>query len=258
MPKRLPRPLTRQCALFLLAWQFLTRVPPPGTPRWTPGRMAAAPRYFPAVGALVGLSGAAVLGATALVLPPLVALLLSVAATLAMTGALHEDGLADTFDGLGAATPAAALEVMRDSRLGSFGALALGLGLALKVTALASLPVWAAALALVAGHAASRAAAVLALARGRYARTEGKSRFTAGGLDPMGLRIALACGALGLLPLAGLGLPAPLLAAAGLCLGYCAAWWIGARRLGGYTGDTLGATQQLSEIGLYLALAAWA
>ena len=74
--------------------------------------MAAAPRYFPAVGALVGLSGAAVLGATALVLPPLVALLLSVAATLAMTGALHDYGLAVTVDGRGSATPAAALEVM--------------------------------------------------------------------------------------------------------------------------------------------------
>ena len=254
----MPGRLARQRALFLLAWQFLTRIPPPGAPRWTPRRMAAAPRYFPAVGALVGLIGAAVLGATATVLPPLVALLLSVAVTLAVTGALHEDGLADTFDGLGAATPAAALEVMRDSRLGSFGALALGLGLALKVTALASLPVWAAALALIAGHGASRAAAVVALARGRYARSEGKSRFTAGGLDATGLRIALASGAVVLLPLAGLSLLVPLLAAAGLCAGYGAAWWIGARRLGGYTGDTLGATQQLSEIGLYLALAAWA
>lgn len=250
--------LARQWALFLLAWQFLGRVPAPGAPRWSPGRMAAAPRYFPAVGAVVGLFGAAVLGVAALVLPPLVALLLSVAATLVVTGALHEDGLADTFDGLGAATPAAALEVMRDSRLGSFGALALELGLALKVAALASLPVPAAALALVAGHAASRAAAVLALARGRYARAEGKSRFTAGGLDARGLRIALGSGALALLPLVWLGLPAPLLAAAGLSAGAFAAWWIGARRLGGYTGDTLGATQQLSEIGLYLALTAWA
>lgn len=251
--------LARQCTLFLLAWQFLTRVPLPWPSDWTARRMAAAPRYFPAVGALVGLFGAAILVATAAIWPPLVALLLSVVATLVVTGALHEDGLADTFDGLGAATPAAALEVMRDSRLGSFGALALGLGLALKVTALASFPVSAAALALIAGHGASRAAAVLALAKGRYARPEGKSQFTAGGLDPTGLRIALTTGALALGPLlVWMGPAAPLLAVLGLCAGYCTAWWIGERRLGGYTGDTLGATQQLSEIGLYLALAAWA
>lgn len=250
--------LARQLNLALLAWQFLTRVPPPVAPVWGPRRMAAAPRYFPLVGLIIGAAGAGVYGFGVAIFPPVAAVLLSLAATLLVTGAFHEDGLADTFDGMGGNGRAAALAIMQDSRLGTFGAAALGTTLALKVAALAALEPSATALALIAGHAASRASAVLVIATAGYARVAGgKAGFTAASLDATGTRIALATGAAGLLLLVPLGPGAPLLAGLGLALGHLAARACFERRLGGYTGDCLGATQQLSELGLYLGLLAW-
>ena len=154
--------------------------------------MAAAPRYFPAVGAVIGAAGACVLVAAASVLPMAVAVLLSTAATVALTGALHEDGLADTFDGIGAATRERALEIMRDSRIGTYGALGLGLMLAPKVAALAAMPAGLAAAALVAGHAASRLSSVVVVATSRYVRETGAGGFTAQGLGAGGLAVAAA------------------------------------------------------------------
>ena len=243
-----------EAAALLLALGFLTRLPLPAPP----GDMAAALRYLPAAGALIGAAAAAVLAAAAAVLPMAPAVLLSIAATCLLTGALHEDGLADTFDAIGAGSRERALEIMRDSRIGTFGALALGLVLALKATALAAMPLGLAAAALVAGHAASRFSCLVVIATSRYARATGTAGFAAPGPGPGGLAVAAATAAaalLGLLLLAGPG--ATLAAALGLAAGHLAARAAFERRLGGYTGDCLGATQQLSEAGLYLAIVAW-
>lgn len=248
-----------QATALALAWGFLTRVPPPRAVAATPERMAAALRYLPLVGALIGLVAAAVLLTAAAVLPFGVAVLLSTAATCLLTGALHEDGLADTLDGAGAGGDVARrLAIMRDSRIGTFGALGLGLTLALKGTSLAALSPGAAAAALVAGHGASRLSAVLVIATSRYARESGTGGFTAAGLRGSGLVVALGTGVICLLvlwPAAGAAaIPAAL---AGLLLGHGLARGLFERQLGGYTGDGLGATQQLSELGLYLGLLAW-
>ena len=170
---------------------------------------------------LIGLFAAAVFLAAHRVFPPVVALLLATAATCLLTGALHEDGLADTADGLGGgATRERALEIMRDSRIGAYGALALGLTLALRVAALAAMPVGLAAAALVAGHGASRASAVLVIATSRYARPDGAGAFTAGGIAPARLGLALATAALCLALLAVAGGWRPALGAAlGLAAG---------------------------------------
>jgi adenosylcobinamide-GDP ribazoletransferase len=189
--------LRDEAAALLLAAQFLTRIPI-RNPDFTPARMAASPRYYPLVGVLVGALGAAVLLTAGAALPWTVAVLASTAATAVLTGALHEDGLADTFDGLGGATPERSLAIMRDSRLGTFGALALGLTLAAAT----------------------------------------------GGLCLLGL------GAIA-------GIAATAVAALGLAAGHALARSCFERRLGGYTGDCLGAVQQLSELGLYLGLVAW-
>ena len=190
-----PRPADEAAAL-LLALRFLTRLPVGGAV-FTPARMAAATGYLPAAGMLIGLFAAAVFLAAHRVFPPVVALLLATAATSLLTGALHEDGLADTADGLGGgATRERALEIMRDGRIGAYGALALGLTLALRVAALAAMPVGLAATALVAGHGASRASAVLVIATSRYARPDGAGAFTAGGIAPARLGLALATAAL--------------------------------------------------------------
>lgn len=247
-----------QAAALALACGFLTRLPLPRGVTATPARMAMSLRYLPLVGLLIGLVAAAVLLA-AVGLSPVVAALLSTAATCLLTGALHEDGLADTLDGAGAGGDVARrLAIMRDSRIGTYGALGLGLTLALKVASLAAMSPGLAALALVTGHGLSRLSAVLVIATSCYARESGTGGFTASGLRGVGLALALGTGIVGLLllwPVAGAG--GMLAALGGLIIGHGLARGLFERQLGGYTGDGLGATQQLSELGLYLGLLAW-
>ncbi|WP_119165318.1 adenosylcobinamide-GDP ribazoletransferase [Algihabitans albus] len=248
-----------EARIFLLALQFLTRLPLPRDVGYTPERLAAATRYYPAVGLLVGGIAALVFLATVQVFPPLLALLLATVATLLVTGAFHEDGLADTFDGIGGgATREAALTIMKDSRIGTFGAVALGLVLATKVAALAALPLAAVALALIVGHGLSRLSSVFVIATSRYQRAEGTGKPTAEGISAAGLLCALLTGlaavAVALVCLPGAAL---LCGLGGLLAGHLAIRLIFERKLGGYSGDTLGATQQVGEVAFYLGLAAW-
>lgn len=248
-----------ELAVFALAVQFLTRLPVPRDLPFSDARLLRATRYYPAVGLLVGAIGAAVLLAAAAALPWPVAVLLSMAATVLATGGFHEDGLADAADGLGGGvTPGRALEIMRDSRLGSYGALALGLTLALKAAALMALAPAEAACALLLGHGISRYAPVAVVARFDYARDDG-AKFVAPSVSAAGHRVALATAAAWALALAlVLG---PGAAAAGLLGGAVLAGGIARlylRNLGGYTGDCLGATQQMAELGLLLGVVAWA
>jgi adenosylcobinamide-GDP ribazoletransferase len=250
--------IAHETAALLLALRFLTRLPV-GAAAFTPARMRAATGYFPVAGVAIGIFAAAAFLAAQSVFPPVVALLLATAATCLLTGALHEDGLADTADGLGGgATRERALEIMRDSRIGAYGALALGLTLALRIAALAAMPTGLAAMALVAGHGASRASSVLVIATSRYARPAGAGAFTAGGISRARLWLALATAGLclALLALAGGWRPA-LGATLGLAVGHIATRLAFERKLGGYTGDSLGATQQVSEVALYLGMLAW-
>jgi adenosylcobinamide-GDP ribazoletransferase len=251
--------LAEEARLALLAAQFLTRLPLSAGDFYTPERMGRAIRYFPLVG--LGLGGvlAAIYGLASLVFPPAVAALLAVAAGVRLTGALHEDGLADLADGLGGGmTRDRALEIMRDSRIGSYGTVTLVLVLALKVAALAGLGGAVAAAALIAAHTLSRLATVVMTGRLAYARADGKAAFARVGPGRDGLQIALATGALALAALwlaAGTG--AALTALLATILVYR---WFEAmlrRRLGGQTGDALGALQQLCETAILLAVLAW-
>ena len=243
-------------ARFWLALQFLTRLPVQTDDVYSPARMRFTPAYYPAVGMLVGLiTGVLALVAAAL-FPPVVAVIASTLGGLLVTGALHEDGLADLCDGLGGGqTKERALEIMRDSRLGTFGVLALVMALAGKVAALAALPVWALPLVLIAGHTASRASMLLVMATADYARDQGAGSAVAGGVSAAMLRIAALTTALALLPL--LLMPLALLGGLlGLVFGHAALRQRFVARLGGYTGDCLGAIQQVSEIGFYLGVLA--
>ncbi len=242
----------REWALVLVAVQALTRVPVPAPfpGDWPEGALRRATRYFPLVGLGVGLVAAGVFGLARTGLPPVVAALLSLAATLLLTGALHEDGLADCCDGLfGGRGRAAALAIMRDSRVGAFGVLGLIVVLGVKVAVVASLE--APGAALVAGHAAGRFFAVLPPVLLPYARTDGMAAGVAG---PGRTEVLLAA-AFGLGPLLLLGARAGAALLAAAAVAGLFAWWAG-RRLGGYTGDVLGATQVLAEVAVLLA-AAW-
>jgi adenosylcobinamide-GDP ribazoletransferase len=248
--------LRRQADLALLAAGFLTRLPLPA-PRYTPARMAAAFRHFPAVGAVIGAAGGLVLLVAGLALPAALAVLLATAAVCALTGALHEDGLADTLDGLGGRTRDRALEIMRDSGLGTYGALGLGLVVATRVTALAAMVPALAAAALAVGHAVSRLSIVLVVATSRYVRPEGAGAFTRTGVGRRDVAFAAATGLACLAALAAAEGPlAALGATAGAGAGHLLARAVFEPRLGGYTGDCLGAVQQLTEAGFYVGLVA--
>lgn len=253
--------IRREARLIVCALQFLTRLPVPALAdweeRWSEAWLARSARWFPLVGIIVGLLAAGVLVAAHLVwrggaLPAL----LAVAVGVLVTGAFHEDGLADAVDGLfGGDTGERRLEIMKDSRIGTFGALALMLGLALKTMALAQIfPPLAAAAALVAAHAGGRAAAVVVMARAPYAADPGASKLkpTARGVRGWEAAFALVLGAMPLLLLS------PSAALAGTVVGAfaaacpaVAAW----RRVGGWTGDVLGAVEQAFEIGFLLGVA---
>lgn len=265
--------MLHELRLALIALQFLTRVP---VPRWVgfePAWLQACLRHFPLVGAGVGLVAAVVLWGALWLWPPLVAAALSVVATVWLTGAFHEDGLADTFDGLGGAVSRErALEIMKDSRIGSYGAVALVLALVLKVGVVSALAASASAqatgvglvlalAALVWNHAASRAAPVVLVWRLPYAGDAAHAKAKPLAMQTDGRSVATATVWLALLAgglLAWVPALAGPLAAAGLAGGVatalCARWL--RRRLGGFTGDTLGATQQIVELAGLLAWAA--
>ena len=155
---------------LLDALRFLTIVPvPPSDTAADPDWLSKSLKYFPGVGIGVGLFSAAVWLFTGTIWSPAIAALLAVAASIVVTGALHEDGLADTVDGFGGGrTTEQRLAIMKDSRIGAYGAIALGFGIALRVAALAGLPEWSGAAALVASHAAARVTPAFVLARMVY------------------------------------------------------------------------------------------
>lgn len=250
--------LAGEWAVFLLAVQFLTRLPLPRDIGYTPARLAAAVRWHPAVGALVGGFAAGVYWLAAQIWDPLLAALVSTAAGLLATGCFHEDGFADACDGLGGGpTRERALEIMRDSRLGAYGAAGLGLMLAGKVLALGGMPGAVAPLVLIAGHAASRASSVVVIASSSYLRDHGAGKPVSAGIGPRGLALALATGAAALAGTAAVLPPSAVAAGvAGLIAGHVAMRRSFERRLGGYTGDCLGAVQQTSEVGFYLGVLA--
>ncbi len=268
--------MKRQFHLILLALQFLTRLPLPADPDFEPSRLRACASYFPLAGAVIGAWAALVLVLALRLWPPLVAAALSLAATVWLTGALHEDGLADTADALGSrVSRERALDIMKDSRIGSYAAVAVGLALILRVACVAELarPARAAAWAvpaLIGAHAQSRAAPVWIMGRLPYAADASRAKAAAlaqrlrGGTLAAALAwgvawsVASACAAAWLGACSwghALGLAGSELAAAAAAT-LLAQRWLDAR-LGGFTGDTLGAVQQLVEMVGLLVWLAW-
>ncbi len=232
---------------------FLTRLPvrlPEST-----GSLAQASRAFPLVGALVGgLSAIVYAIAVNLGLTALLSAGLAVGAGLIVTGALHEDGLADLADGLGARGDAAAkLAAMRDSHIGVYGTLALILAILLNVVALAALALpGEVAAALIAAHAGSRAVLPWVMQRFAQARSDGLA-VGAGRPSQTTVYFALGLGALALLIFAG---PARAIVAAGAaCLSLLLAP-LARRLLGGITGDVLGAIEVTARLAILLSLVA--
>ena len=249
--------MRRPFAALIAAWVFLTRIPLPAT-RLDERDFAAAPGFYPLVGAAIGMIGAVGFAIGLAIGGAFIAAIFGTASTALATGAFHEDGLADLFDGLGAPTAERMMEIMRDSRLGTFGAAALFTALLLKVTTLSQMPLAWALFALPVGHAISRLSAVLVIATARYARAEGLAKPVALGTarGPLIIAAATGLGAIGVGAF-GLGMGPVLAGLAGVGIGHVATRLLFQRKLGGYTGDCLGAVQQVSELGFYLGVVAW-
>ena len=241
---------------FLVAVQMMTRVPVRFRAAPTARELAVAAAWFPLVGAVVGGVAAAAHWALVAVHLPSLAPWAALAAAVAVTGAFHEDGLADTADGLfGGHDRARRLEIMRDSRVGTYGVVALVLVLGAQVAAVGALPAALALRTFVAAHALGRAAA-LPLTLLPYARPEGGLGATVTQRVPP---LVMALGILtGVAPLALLPWPLAVAAAGAAGLVALAGAWRFSRDLGGVTGDTLGAVVKVAELTTYVAAAAWA
>lgn len=247
----------REWLLLRTATMFLTRLPVGRSLPFNDDLMHGSARYFPLVGALVGLFGALVYGVAVLFFPPAVAVLMSMVATVLLTGAFHEDGFADVCDGFGGGYQREQiLSIMKDSRVGSYASVGLILLLAIKFHTLEALD--NAALvgpALVVGHALSRLLAISYLIEYPYVRDSDDSK-----IKPMATQMsgnALRFAVVSVLPLLLL-ISMWQIALIGIVLllwRYGYGYYIH-KRIGGYTGDCLGAAQQISEVLIYLVLLA--
>lgn len=268
LPRRtLVQFIKHEWILLLVAVQFLTRLSVPPFKHYDPQWLHQSSRHFPAVGLLVGLLCAGMFWLGSLLFTPLVAAVLSTAFGIKLTGAFHEDGLADSCDGLGGGlTRERTLTIMKDSRLGTYGVLGLVSALLLKISLLASMPIPIAVIALIIGHTASRLLCISLLSLLPYGGEieHAKAKPMAQQLTPIQglyssgwLILAIILVAL-IFPntMQQIGLAQWLLA---MILALIATDYMRRllrRRLDGYTGDGLGATQQLSEIAIYIGLAA--
>jgi len=238
-----------------VAAAFLTRLPIGPSNVGDMSALARASRCFPVVGLGIGLFGGILYAlAVALDLPPLLAAIVAVAATVTVTGALHEDGLADTADGFGGGGGRERkLQIMRDSRIGTYGVIALVLALGARVVALASFDDNEDAVAaLILCEAASRALIVALMQRTPLARSDGLAA-AAGRPTQATMLWALCLG--GLIALAFAGFDGLVATVAGIAVAWAIAW-LSRRQIGGVTGDVLGAVQQGSEIAMLIALVA--
>ncbi|WP_291866894.1 adenosylcobinamide-GDP ribazoletransferase [Bradyrhizobium sp.] len=234
---------------------FLTRLPMPHPQGPMPENFIRAHRVFALVGAAIGaVVGLVCLGLRMIGVPDLAAAALALGASAILTGALHEDGLADVADGFGGGRDREAkLEIMRDSRLGTYGALILLVSFTAKLAALATLPDDLIVPVLIAAHALARGVLPAMSMNLPYARTDGLAR-NAG--RPDSAIAATAAGAALLIALLALSWANAFWAAgmAALCAAGMA--WLAQRQIGGQTGDVLGGAEQLAETAILVLLAA--
>ncbi|MCK9989345.1 MAG: adenosylcobinamide-GDP ribazoletransferase [Rugosibacter sp.] len=250
--------LRNQLIYFFAALRFFTRLPVPAWVGHSQEQLNHAARYFPLVGAVVGLIAAAVTLLAAKVLPLTLAVVLGMAASILATGAFHEDGFADACDGFGGGRDKAQiLSIMKDARVGSYATIGVVLILLAKWNSLLEMAyqwhIYSLCAAIVAGHTVSRLASTILIFNLDYVRDDAsaKSKPLAVRLAPHELALAAFFGLAPCVLLPAIPLAIALLAVA-LCTWLAARYFV--RHLGGYTGDCLGATQQLAELLFYLGL----
>ncbi len=250
----------QQLRLFFIALQFFTRLPIPQWVGFEESWLQQSIRYFPCIGWIVAALAWAVYWLANLVWPPLIAVLLSVASGILLTGAFHEDGFADFCDGFGGGTSAQrVLDIMKDSRIGVYGAIGIGILLALKCATLVALPSHQMPAALLLAHTISRLFASSLIWRLDYVRVEGKAKPLAKQMTNGEFLFAALTAIVPALALILAGWISWEKMVAGTVLAALATACLARlflRRIGGYTGDCLGAVQQAAEMALYLGFLA--
>lgn len=254
-PPEKENPFTAWARDLKIAMIFFTRVPVAYDGALGLGELKRAWRAVPLVGAVIGAVGAA--GYDCMVragLPPGLAALLSIMVTVLLTGALHEDGLSDFVDGAGGGRDREQrLAIMRDSRIGAYGVLALIFSVALRAGGIAMIAEpYAVALGLVATHAVARAMVPLAISRMEPARSDGLG---ADAGKPTRLTLAITLVLAAILAIGLLGPRHGLIVLGVAALAAMIVAWVARRLVGGYTGDVLGAVEQAAEISMILCLA---
>ncbi len=240
--------------IFLTALMFYTRFPIKNIEGWNETMLNKSTRYFTIIGVIVGGLGALVFYGAVQLFPVSVAVVLSIVATILFTGAFHEDGFADFCDGFGGGTSKEKiLEIMKDSRIGTYGSVGLILILGVKYLVLSEFDALQIPIILIAGHAASRVFPVLLIYSSEYVRIDLKSK-----VKPIGhadsIYSLLFAIAIGIIPLFLISWRDALIVLTVLSVLLLLFQRYINKKLGGYTGDILGALQQLSEVFLYLSI----
>lgn len=244
--------MKKQLHILLNAIMFYTRIPVPVNLPYSDEMLNRSTRYFPFIGWIIGGSGAAVFYGLQFIMPLELALLLSMITTIFITGAFHEDGFADFCDGLGGGyTRERILLIMKDSRIGTYGSVGLVGMLATKFASLHAITPHDIPIILIAGHALSRLMPILIIYTSKYSREDATSKSKPIGQKGKGFDfvIALFFGMtlLIFIPVEFvIGIIPVLLLITFVFRGYLN------RKIGGYTGDCLGALQQISETTFYL------
>jgi adenosylcobinamide-GDP ribazoletransferase len=239
--------------VFYTAVMFYTRLPVPVKTGFSQENLNKATRYFPLIGILVGGIGALTFLASSYILSVHLSVIIALATMIIITGAFHEDAFSDFCDGFGGGyTMEKRLEIMKDSRIGTYGALALILLILFKLFCISELEISKIPFVLISAHALSRLNPVLLIFTAKYVKVENSKSKPVGGKHSIYTLIIAIC--FGLLPL--LLVPVkliPVLLTSFLIIFLCFRHYV-IKRIGGYTGDVLGALQQISEMGFYLIL----
>ena len=246
--------MKREIRIFFTAVMFFTRIPCPSFTDHDPEYLNRSSKYFTLVGLLLGALCGFSFWLSIQIFSPSIAILLSMAASLLLTGAFHEDGLADVCDGFGGGwTKLKILDIMKDSRVGTYGLVGLGLVLAIKFIALNEMPIEIVMIVLISGHAVSRLTSVSLIYTDEYAREDllSKSKPLATKMSHVDYLIAAFFGLIPLLLMKNYWIflsIIPLIVVKLYFSRYFNKW------IGGYTGDCLGAVQQIAEIVYYLSV----
>ncbi len=244
--------MKNQLNIFLIALTFYTRIPVKKQLPYSDENLNKATRYFPLIGFLVGGIGALVFWAASFILPALVAIILATAATIYATGAFHEDGFADYCDGFGGGyTKEKIITIMKDSRIGTYGSVGLLLMLMTKIFTLNEIEITQIPLVIIAAHGFSRVMPVIIIFSTSYVRDDVSSKIKPigkkGSIADLISAIIFGSALLFLFPIEFI---ITILLATAITTFTFRKYIV--KKIGGYTGDCLGALQQICELLFYL------